>query len=155
VLYIAGIVQLRSDTESRTYYRRKRAQAKTSMEAIRCLRRRLSDVVYRQLVADAPAQRPLDPPDVKAGPGGHSGATLRSSATDQTPDVGSSDQPLPGPAPTTLRPPIPTGKSTSPATAAPPRRHAGGVNVPRPTGRTTLTPTSVGAHSMASRAPTP
>jgi transposase len=53
VLYIAGIVQLRHDTAGRTYYRRKLAAGKTPMEAVRCLRRRLSDAVYRQLVADA------------------------------------------------------------------------------------------------------
>lgn len=52
---MAGIVALRNDTEGRTYYRRKRAEAKTSLEALRCLKRRLSDVVYRQLVADAKA----------------------------------------------------------------------------------------------------
>lgn len=32
-----------------------------------------------------------------AGPRGHSGTTLRSSATDLTPDIGSSDKPQPGP----------------------------------------------------------
>jgi hypothetical protein len=54
---------------------------------MRCLRRRLSDVVYRQLLADAAV-----PADIaeNAGPGGHSGATVSSSATDLTPDVGSS-----------------------------------------------------------------
>jgi hypothetical protein len=49
---MAGIVQLRNDTEVRRYYRRRLADGKTSMEAMRCLRRRLSDVVYRQLVQD-------------------------------------------------------------------------------------------------------
>jgi transposase len=68
VLYMAGIVQLRHDTPGRAYYRRRVVEGKTSMEAMRCLRRRLSDVVYRQLAADARAQQ--------AGPGGHSGATL-------------------------------------------------------------------------------
>jgi hypothetical protein len=53
-------IQLRNDTEGRTYHRRKRADGKTSLEALRCLKRRLSDAVYRQLVADAkhePQQR--------------------------------------------------------------------------------------------------
>ena len=45
VLYMAQLVQLRNDTEGRAYYRRKLAQGKTSKEAMRCLRRRLSDVV--------------------------------------------------------------------------------------------------------------
>jgi transposase len=139
VLYMAGIVQLRNDTPGRAYYRRRIAEGKTPMEAMRCLRRRLSDVVYRQLVADALAHR--------TGPGGHSGATLSSSAADLPPDIGTSDQPLPGPAPTTLPPP-PAKKATPAAwTGAPPRRRAGSVNMQRPAGRTTLTPTSAGTHS--------
>ena len=101
VLYMAGIVQLRNDTPGRAYYRRKLQQSKTSMEAMRCLRRRLSDVVYRQLAADAATRVPVTE---KAGPGGHPGTTLKSSAADLTPDIGSSDQPLPGPAPLTLPP---------------------------------------------------
>ena len=57
VLHIAAIVQIRHDTEGRAYYRRKLAAGKTPMEALRCLKRRLSDVVYRQLVADAQRSR--------------------------------------------------------------------------------------------------
>ena len=44
---------------------------------------------------------------VQAGPGGHSGATLTSSAADLTPHIGTSDQPQPEPAPTTLPAPRP------------------------------------------------
>lgn len=121
---MAGIVQLRSDTAGRAYYRRKLQQSKTSMEAMRCLRRRLSDVVYRQLVADAQI-----PATGQAGPGGQSGAALLSSAADLTPDIGSSDQPLPGPAPSTLPPPVPAKNPQGPGTGATPRRRAGGVNV--------------------------
>jgi hypothetical protein len=54
--------------------------------ALRALKRRLSDVVYRQLMADGR----------KASPGGHSGATTTSSAADPTPKVGSPDKSLPG-----------------------------------------------------------
>jgi transposase len=43
VLYIAAFVQLRHDTTGRAYYRRKLAAGKTPMEAMRCLKRRLSD----------------------------------------------------------------------------------------------------------------
>ena len=53
LLHVAAIVQIRHDTEGRAYYRRKLAAGKTPMEALRCLKRRLSDVVYRQLVTDA------------------------------------------------------------------------------------------------------
>jgi transposase len=96
VLYMAAFVQLRNDTPGRAYYRRKLAAGKTPMEAMRCMRRRLSDAVYRQLVADA---------SQKASPGGHPGASLISSAAGLSPDTGTSDQPLPGPAHPTLPPP--------------------------------------------------
>ena len=61
VLYIAGIVQLRHDTAGRAFYRRKLTTGKTSMEAMRCLRRRLSDAVCRQLAADALVQEEASP----------------------------------------------------------------------------------------------
>ena len=101
VLYIAAVCQIRHDTPGRAYYRRKLAEGKTPLEALRCLRRRLSDVVYRQLVADA-ATANQDGQE-QAGPGGHSGATLTSSAADLTPVIGSSDKPQPGPASANLR----------------------------------------------------
>jgi transposase len=161
VLYMAQLVQLRNDTEGRAYYRRKLSQGKTSMEAMRCLRRRLSDVVYRQLVADATARTasatavssnaPAKAEPDRADPGGHSGTTLQSSVTDLTPDIGSSDKPLPGPAPVRLPVPRPAENHRDPGPAAHPRRRTGGVNVERPTGRTTLTPTSADAPSKAPR----
>jgi hypothetical protein len=52
-LHIMAITQLRRNTPGRAYYQRKRAAGKSHREALRCLKRRLSDVVYRQLVADA------------------------------------------------------------------------------------------------------
>jgi transposase len=121
VLYMAGIVQLRNDTPGRAYYRRRVAEGKTSMEAMRCLRRRLSDVACRQLTADA---RGL----WQTGPGGHSGATLLSSAAGFHPGTGTSDQPLPGPAPATLPPPPAAPKAPAARPAARPRRRAGGVS---------------------------
>lgn len=44
MLHIAAVTQIRLDTEGRAYYRRKIAAGKTPMEAMRCLKRRLSDV---------------------------------------------------------------------------------------------------------------
>ncbi|HEY6742128.1 MAG TPA: transposase, partial [Lapillicoccus sp.] len=90
VLYIAAFVQLRHDTAGRAYCRRKLAAGKTPMEAMRCLKGRLSDAVYRQLLADNQhdaASQPNETP-LEAGPGGHSGATLTSSAADLTPHIG-------------------------------------------------------------------
>jgi transposase len=45
-------VQLRTPTEGRAYFDRKKAAGKTSMEAMRCLKRRLSDIVYRTMLSD-------------------------------------------------------------------------------------------------------
>jgi transposase len=90
VLHIMAVVQLRNDTEGRRYYRRKLAEGKTSMEAMRALKRRLSDVVYRQMTADAKR--------LATGPGGHVGATLQSSAADPNPQADTSEKSLPGPA---------------------------------------------------------
>jgi transposase len=155
VLHIAAVVQIRHDTDGRAYYRRKLADGKGSLGALRCLRRRISDAVYRQLVADAttapaPADAP-DAPDRQAGPGGHPGATSQSSAADRSPDIGTSDQPQPGPAPATLAAPPAPAKDGASSIAANPSRRAGGVNLERPTGRTRLTPTSAGGHSRPSR----
>jgi len=90
-LHIMAVVQLRNPTEGRAYFDAKKAADKTSMEAMRALKRRLSNVVYAQMTADQKRRE-------AASPGGHSGTTLQSSVTDLTPDVGSSDKPLPGPA---------------------------------------------------------
>jgi len=76
MLHIAAVTQIRLDTEGRAYYRRTLAERKTRMEAMRCLKRRLSDVIYRQLVADAErAARDESAEAGVPGPGGHCGAT--------------------------------------------------------------------------------
>jgi transposase len=91
-IHMAAITQIRNRrSPGRTYYERKLAEAKTNKEALRCLKRRISDVVYRQLLADAERQ-------AKAGPGGQTGTTLQSSVTGPTPTAGSSDKPQLGPA---------------------------------------------------------
>jgi transposase len=53
VLHIMAVVQLRHDTPGRAYYRRRVAEGKTTMEALRALKRHLSDVVYKQMLRDA------------------------------------------------------------------------------------------------------
>ncbi len=87
MIHIAAISQLRIDTDGRVYYRRKRAEGKKPLEAIRCLKRRISDAIYRQLVADAPAALAAG---MDAGPGGHRGATQESSAAGSNPHTGTS-----------------------------------------------------------------
>ena len=104
MIHIAAISQLRLDSDGRAYYRRKRAEGKKPLEALRCLKRKISDALYRQLVADA--QRAAG-----TGPGGHCGASQESSAVDLPPHIDTSDQPLPGPAQPTLQP-APTPRKT-------------------------------------------
>ncbi|MDT5018765.1 MAG: transposase [Mycobacterium sp.] len=67
-----AISQIRQDTPGAEYYLRKRSHGKGHNEAMNCSKRRLSDTVYRRLVGDAAR--------LAAGPQGHSGATLMSSA---------------------------------------------------------------------------
>ena len=52
-IHTIAVTQLRYDTAGRRFYDRKVAEGKTTKEALRALKRRLSDVVYRHLVADA------------------------------------------------------------------------------------------------------
>ncbi|WP_203217449.1 transposase [Nocardia arthritidis] len=52
VLHIMAVVQLRHPTAGRVYYDGRKASGKTSMEAMRALKRHLSNVVYQQMLAD-------------------------------------------------------------------------------------------------------
>ena len=52
-LHIAAVTQIRNQTPGRAYYDRKVAEGKTRKEALRALKRRISDAVHRQLLADA------------------------------------------------------------------------------------------------------
>lgn len=99
-LHIMATAQLRNPTEGRAYYDRKKAAGKTSMEAMRCLKRRLSDIVYRHLVDDTIT-------GIMTGPGGQRGNDSDSSATSSQPHTSTSDKPLPGPAKTKPTTPLP------------------------------------------------
>jgi transposase len=54
-LHMVAISQSRSDALGGAYYRKKIAEGKSRKEALRCLRRRISDAVYKSLVADSQA----------------------------------------------------------------------------------------------------
>ena len=120
VLHIMARVQIRNPSQGRDYYDRKKADGKAPMEAMRCVKRRLSDIVYRQLLNDALAQ-------TQTGPGGHRGTSTNSSVTGSHPHAGSSDKSLPGPA-TDDHTPTHTARS-SPSSPRPlqQRRPAAGV----------------------------
>ena len=52
-MHLAALSQIRHpDCDGRVYYERKIAEGKTKKEAFRALKRRISDAVYRQLLAD-------------------------------------------------------------------------------------------------------
>ena len=102
-LHMMAVVQLRNPTEGRAYFDRKVAAGKTPNEAMRCLKRRLSDIVYRTMLDDLVASRATS---AGTGPGGHRGASHQSSATGSHPHTGSSDKSLPGPATSKPRTPL-------------------------------------------------
>ncbi len=51
-LHVMAMTQTQRPTPGREYYQRKRAAGKTHKEAMRCLKRRLADVVFRTIVKD-------------------------------------------------------------------------------------------------------
>jgi transposase len=51
-LHLIAVTQVAHDTAGRVYYARKLAEGKTGKEALRALKRRISDAVWRQLHAD-------------------------------------------------------------------------------------------------------
>jgi len=51
-IHMAAVTQIRYPSKGRVYYDRKLAEGKTKKEALRALKRRISDVVYRRLLAD-------------------------------------------------------------------------------------------------------
>jgi transposase len=54
-LHMVAVCQARSDARGGAYYRKKIAEGKSHKEALRCLKRRISDAVFRSLVADSQA----------------------------------------------------------------------------------------------------
>jgi transposase len=52
-LHMVAVCQARSDVRGGVYYRKKIAEGKSRKEALRCLKRRISDAVFASLVADS------------------------------------------------------------------------------------------------------
>jgi transposase len=103
-LHMAAITQIRHPhSDGRAYYERKLAEGKTCKEALRCLKRRISDAVYARLQADAqPAECA-----VMTGPGGQPGNGSDSSAAGSHPAHQLFGPATPEPATPTLRPATP------------------------------------------------
>jgi transposase len=51
-IHMAAVTQVGHDTPGRLYYLRKQAEGKTRKEALRALKRHISDAVYQRLIAD-------------------------------------------------------------------------------------------------------
>jgi transposase len=88
-LHIVALSQARTDERGRAYLAKKLAAGKGRKGALRCLKKRLSDQVYRCLVDDLDRR-------AQRSPGGQSGTSLQSSATGSHPNTGTSEQPHSG-----------------------------------------------------------
>jgi len=104
VLHTMARVQLRNPTEGRAYYDRKKADGKAPMEAMRCVKRRLSDIGFQTMLNDAVRTTEAT---TRTGPGGQRGNDSDSSAAGSHPHTSSSDKSLPGPARQHPRTPLP------------------------------------------------
>ena len=99
---MAAVTQIRyRHSPGRAYYDKKLAEGKTGKEALRCLKRQISDAIFACLQA-APGAPPPARPRAREG---NRGTALAPARPALTPDTGSSDKPLPG-LPPTLRPPL-------------------------------------------------
>jgi len=87
-IHMAAITQIRyQHSNGRAYYDKKLAEGKTHKEALRCLKRRISDTLYARLRADAR----------KGGPGGQPGNLAVSRAAGSHPERRLFGQATPGP----------------------------------------------------------
>jgi transposase len=110
-LHMAAITQIRhAHSDGRAYYDRKIAEGKTCKEALRCLKRRISDAVFARLQADA---RQAKATAAAKGPGGQPGNDSDSSAAGSHPANRLFGQATPEPSPT-LRPTTPPRRATPP-----------------------------------------
>jgi transposase len=100
-IHMAAITQIRNrHSDGRAYYDRKIAEGKTHKEALRSLKRRISNAIYARLQADA---RTAIAEASATGPGGQPGNDSDSSAAGLHPGHRLFGQATPGPA-TSLRP---------------------------------------------------
>jgi transposase len=116
-IHMAAVTQIRyRHTKGRAYYDKKIAEGKTAKEALRALKRQVSDAIYQHLKADARRAAAA-----AAGPGGHPGNGSVASVAGSHPGHRLVGQATPGPAPT-LRPPPGPAKATGPGSSRRTRR---------------------------------
>src|SRR6266705_472541 len=119
-IHMAAVTQIRyRHSDGRAYYDRKLAEGKTPKEALRCLKRRISDAIYTHLQADA---RRAAAVARTRGPGGQPGNDSVASAAGSHPENQLFGQATPEPA-TTLR--RPAGHSRTRPAPAPKKNRKG------------------------------
>ena len=92
-IHMAAITQIRyRHSDGRAYYDKKLAEGKTPKEALRALKRQISDAIYKHLKADAARAAAAAAPRIREG---KRGTTLSPARPAHTPDAGSSAKPLP------------------------------------------------------------
>jgi transposase len=93
-IHMAAVTQIRHHhSEGRAYYDRKRAEGRSGKEAIRSLKRRISDAIYARLRHDA--LRAAE--STTTGPGGHPGNDSVASVAGSHPEHRLFGQATPGP----------------------------------------------------------
>jgi transposase len=113
-IHMAAITQIRhARSDGRAYYDKKLAEGKTHKEALRSLKRRISDAIYARLRADARQAAT----SANKGPGGQPGNDTESSAASSHPERRLFGQATPGPD-TTLRPATPPSRTMPPERAS-------------------------------------
>ena len=96
-IHMAAVTQIRyRHSDGRAYYDKKIAEGKTGKEALRALKRQISDAIYRHLKADAARAAASS----AQGPGGQPGNDSVASAAGSHPERQLFGQATPGPAPT-------------------------------------------------------
>ena len=114
-IHMAAVTQIRyRHTKGRAYYDKKIAEGKTPKEALRALKRQVSDAIYQHLKADAARA-------ATAGPGGHPGNGSVASVAGSHPADRLFGPATPGPEPT-LRPPPGPSKAPRPGSSRRTRR---------------------------------
>ena len=100
-IHMAAVTQIRyQHSEGRAHYDKKIAEGKTGKEALRALKRQISDAIYKHLKADAARAAARS----TQGPGGQPGNDSVASAAGSHPEHRLFGQATPGPE-STLRPP--------------------------------------------------
>ena len=117
-VHMAAVTQIRyQHSKGRAYYDKKIAEGKTPKEALRALKRQVSDALYQKMKADARRTARGE------GPGGHPGNGSVASVAGLHPADRLFGQATPGPDPT-LRPQPRPSKGTRPASPRQARRPA-------------------------------